>query len=54
MRTPVARDVVVEDAEDEARIGLRQARAASTSWYFWFDRKVNERVGYRRRVQALS
>ena len=28
------RDVVVADAEDEADIGLRQARAAFTSWYF--------------------
>ena len=54
MRTPVACDVVVEDAEDEAGIGLRHTRAAFASCYFWFDQKVNERVGYRRRVQALS
>ena len=50
MRPPVARDVVVEDAEDEAGIGLRQPCAGFTSWFFWFNQKVNERVGFCRRA----
>ena len=50
----MARDVVVEDAEHEAGIGLRQPCVGFASWYFWFDQKVNERVGYRRRGLLIA
>ena len=54
MRTLVARDVVVEGAEDEAGISLMQPCASFTSWFCWFDQKVNERFGYRRRALLIA
>ena len=39
MESPSGADVVVEDADDETRIGLRQARAGFASCYCLIDRK---------------